>query len=482
MFQVRCPQEILKNARAFESGAKATALQTPRDIPSVCEPREAFGVRASSAPHSDAYLFRIATLPTTHYVAAMSGVRFLLLPILLLASSRAHGMFAMQEVEQVPIGRLFTNLQQQLDAHPDDFRFTYALARLHSMAYATNLTEFYVTKREGLPKFYSPFDDPGVPKEVHPATSKASREESLRHLTNAIELYERTIVLLKKSSKPDELRWWIIPTELGRAWCLDQSGQRAKALDAYRKTLNIAWATEVTSTFSFSEWVHDAVDDVRSGKNPFHMNPGSLGPRVCYSDETIDYLLKLLDPKKDAKEIADLKDRKTTLSKMGRMVTPILVPLEPNTDFAELVDRDAQVAFDLDGSGLNRKWGWITPKAAWLVFDPKGKGQITSALQMFGNVTFWIFWRDGYSALASLDNDGDGYLRGSELNGLALWQDRNGNGISDAGEVTPVGELGITAIACTGEDHALGFPWNPSGVEFNDGSTRPTYDCVMPSK
>ena len=31
-----------------------------------------------------------------------------------------------------------------------------------------------------------------------------------------------------------------------------------------------------------------------------------------------------------------------------------------------------------------------------LTFDAKESGQITSGLQMFGNVTFWIFWRERY--------------------------------------------------------------------------------------
>lgn len=76
---------------------------------------------------------------------------------------------------------------------------------------------------------------------------------------------------------------------------------------------------------------------------------------------------------------------------------------------------------------------------------------------MFGSVTFWIFWRDGYEALRSLDDDQDGILSGAELRGMALWQDRNGNGVSDEqGEVRSVAEWGITAISCAGEADACG--------------------------
>ena len=47
-------------------------------------------------------------------------------------------------------------------------------------------------------------------------------------------------------------------------------------------------------------------------------------------------------------------------------------------------------------------------------------------------VTFWIFWDNGYEALQSLDDNQDGKLEGDELKGLAIWQDRNCDGISDA--------------------------------------------------
>jgi hypothetical protein len=183
---------------------------------------------------------------------------------------------------------------------------------------------------------------------------------------------------------------------------------------------------------------------------------------------------------KDADEIAQLKKNSKTLQSMGRAITPIIVPLQPEARLTELVDTNAAVTFDLDGSGLPRKWGWITPKAAWLVYDSDGTGRITSGLQMFGSVTFWIFWRDGYEALSSLDDDGNGVLSGAELRGLALWQDRNRDGVSDPGEVCPLEASGITAISCTAEGNSSGMAWNPRGVTFHDGTSRPTYDWIAP--
>src|SRR5262249_38418792 len=158
----------------------------------------------------------------------------------------------------------------------------------------------------------------------------------------------------------------------------------------------------------------------------------------------------------------------------------LVVPLHSDTALDQLVDPHLGVSFDLDGSGLERRWGWITPQAAWLVFDHDGRGEVTSGLQMIGGVTFWIFWENGYRALASLDDDG--MVRGEELNGLALWHDANGNGVSEPGEVKPLAAWGITALSCAYQTHATGIPFSPRGVVLADGSTRPTYDWIAPGK
>src|SRR5690606_41632977 len=50
------------------------------------------------------------------------------------------------------------------------------------------------------------------------------------------------------------------------------------------------------------------------------------------------------------------------------------------------------------------------------------------------------------SALGTLDADGDGQISGEELKPLALWFDENRDGVSQAGEVRPVVEAGVTAL------------------------------------
>ena len=67
---------------------------------------------------------------------------------------------------------------------------------------------------------------------------------------------------------------------------------------------------------------------------------------------------------------------------------------------------------------------WIVP--AWLVFDRRGTGSITSGLQLFGSVTFWLFWENGYDALRSLDDNGDGAIAGADRHRLGAQRDQVG--------------------------------------------------------
>jgi hypothetical protein len=140
----------------------------------------------------------------------------------------------------------------------------------------------------------------------------------------------------------------------------------------------------------------------------------------------------------------------------------------------------ARVSFDLDGFGA-RTWNWVTADAAWLVFDPRGTGRITSGLQLFGNVTFWLFWNSGYDALRALDDDGNGVLRGDELIGLAVWRDTNVDGVSQPGEVHSLAALGIVEVSTKHmvEDESDDVLAYAPSVRFSDGSTRTTCDVLL---
>jgi hypothetical protein len=399
---------------------------------------------------------------------------------LLFGVIQAKGSVELEQTTNVPIARLLANLEGRLARGSNDVEVHYDLGRVYSMPYATNIP---VDASDSRP-YFGPFEYfPRLPepRELARSAGPQERKQAQSRLANAIFHYRQAASLLASETNGSPNQWLVLPIHLGLSWCLDQAGQTNDAINAYRKTLELAWNTEVAGQMTLKERTTWAWERLRSGKNPFASPPPVmfLGPGSSYSEETIGYLLKLLDRVKDAKEIARLKETQKVLGKMGRVVSPILVSLARDSTLADLTNPKARVAFDLDGSGLPRKWGWITPKAAWLVWDPAAEGRITSGLQMFGIVTFWVFWRDGYAALSALDDNGDGVLRGPELKGLALWRDENGDGVCDPGEVRPVEDWGITGIRCGCGKDGSGVLWNPAGVELRDGTTRGTWDWVV---
>lgn len=327
----------------------------------------------------------------------------------------------------------------------------YELGRVYSIAYALAPTQFRALKggerpflgngvASGLPPDRRQFRADG-PVDWHP-NAQTNTAVSNGQLTLAILHYR---LALKR--KPDHLA-----AQLGLAWSLDQDKSKY-TLEEYRKALALAWTQE-----KGSKWIME----------------------VSWVEEIAGYLLPLLDPVQDEAEIERVRSYTSTVRMKGRGMTPVLVPLEDTVPLHELVDGTKAVAFDLDGSGLDRRWGWITPKAAWLVYDPTGSGKITSGLQLFGNVTFWVFWQNGYQALQALDENGDGVLTGHELDGLALWQDRNSNGRSEAGEVFSLESAGVTVLSTEWLTHKTGIPYSPFGISLRNGSIRPTYDWTAP--
>jgi hypothetical protein len=158
-------------------------------------------------------------------------------------------------------------------------------------------------------------------------------------------------------------------------------------------------------------------------------------------------------------------------------VTPVVFSLTPGRHVADLLS-SKQVPFDLDGTGRPQRYQWLRPDAALLVWDPKRSGRIASGHDFFGSVTWWIFSRSGYQALAALDDDHDGWLSGGELSGLALWFDRNGNGMSDPGEVIPIERTDVAALAVQPDGWETGMAMTGAGVRMKDGSTRPSWDWV----
>ena len=354
------------------------------------------------------------------------------------------------EVGTAPIARLADNLERQARTDPKDVDSRLNLARLHAMAYALKVDQFTATvdKATGIERPWYGHDSKPVPNRPRPAKTPEAEATAREHLKKSIGFYEEVLKL-----EPANLT-----ALLGYGWMLNQAGDNARAIEQFRRVIEIAWPSEKD------------------------MQSRSVG-KLSYVYEAAGYLIPLLDRERDAAEIADLQAKRDRFERMPRMITPIAVPLTDGLTADRVHDPLARVRFDADGSGLDREWTWIAPEAGWLVFDFEGKGQIRSALQLFGNVTFWLFWENGYEALAALDDDGSGRIEGAELKHLAIWRDADRDGISDAGEVQPVSNHGIVALSYdydVGDGAALAAR-SADGAQFVDGTTRPTYDIILRS-
>jgi hypothetical protein len=181
-------------------------------------------------------------------------------------------------------------------------------------------------------------------------------------------------------------------------------------------------------------------------------------------------------------KIAGVKANLKTLESLPRGgITPIVFSTEASASLADLLTPERIVRFDLDGDGAIEERPWIKPTTGLLAWDGNRDGCITSGRELFGSVTWWLFFSDGYRAMDVLDDNRDGLLTTGELKGICVWFDRDSDGQSDKGEVVSVESLGVTAIATrpTGRDQQSLM--HKAGIRFKDGRTAPTYDWIAPS-
>ena len=367
--------------------------------------------------------------------------------LLLAGSAYLPAIYVRAETREVPVDRLVANLERELKTDPTNVQTLINLARLHAMAFALKVDEFPAAQPKP-DQLELPSYPPGsgqIPPVVRPAPTPDHAARAAHHLKEALRHYAAALTLA-----PDNLT-----ARLGHGWVLQQSGDTRGAIGEYRLIVERAWPSE-------------------------QKIKALMPSQRLFTHEAAGYLIPLLDASRDAAEISDLRAKRAEIEARPRAITPVAVPLTPDASGEGIVDRLARVRFDADGTGP-REWTWITPEAGWLVYDAGDRGSITSALQWFGNVTFWLFWSNGYDPMRALDDDADGELSGAELGHLAIWHDRDRDGVSDAGEVRPLAAHGIVALSCryVDGDGTQFAALSPRGARFSDGTTRPTYDVIL---
>ncbi|MDI1278940.1 calcium-binding protein, partial [Methylobacter sp.] len=130
--------------------------------------------------------------------------------------------------------------------------------------------------------------------------------------------------------------------------------------------------------------------------------------------------------------------------------SPIVLDLNGNGIATQNVSNGT--FFDYDGNGFAERTGWATSGDGILVRDLNGNGQIDNGTELFGDRTKLKNGQtaaNGFSAMADLDSNGDGKLdnQDSAWTKLKIWQDQNSDGITNAGELKTLSDLGIQSIA-----------------------------------
>jgi hypothetical protein len=107
--------------------------------------------------------------------------------------------------------------------------------------------------------------------------------------------------------------------------------------------------------------------------------------------------------------------------------------------------------FDFLGNGEAIQMAWTDGTDGFLVLDRNGDGMITTGAEMFGDYTPMsdgTVAKDGFEALRDLDSNTDGLFDAQDklFDMVQVWVDANHDGISDAGELKGLKELGVKAI------------------------------------
>lgn len=435
----------------------------------------------------------------------------LLVIVIAVCAAQSWGKFALPTY--APVDRLITNTEAYIDEHPDEVDGYYRLGRIHYLAFATKAA---MVMSVDSPKTPEPAGEWLVRNYIHRMRSDRARKSALKELgygsaaevpsdkrDEFYELHAKKVgQLTDEGWKPEELTAGKAAGHAGKA---AENFKKAIAMDDENGLYHLGLASLYEQYVEFIEDEGDVLvpevfrelileeakeayysafklsirKDLKHKYRPLRglgslvgYEAGRAYIRLAEADESLSSGDKrnLAAVRKDIKKLDNLE---------MRWITPIVFSFEQHDSFSDLLADDLHVAFDLDGDGVIERCPWVKPTTGILVWDPEHTGRITSGRQLFGSVSWWLFFTDGYRALDALDDNRDGALTGAELISIAVWNDRNSNGESDPGEVTGITQTPIAAVATRPSGKVGRVMFNRSGIKLNNGRTLASYDWVV---
>ncbi|RJF93455.1 beta strand repeat-containing protein [Sphingomonas cavernae] len=182
---------------------------------------------------------------------------------------------------------------------------------------------------------------------------------------------------------------------------------------------------------------------------------GAPGATVAFVSDGDTYVYQQVGDAPNAGNDILVKLEDTSISNLssliGSTVTPVVLDLDG--DGVELVDRSAGVTFDYDVDGVREATAWAGSDDGILALDRNGDGVVNNGAEI-------VFGGNGLTDLqglaANFDSNGDGILDASDIgfSKFGVWQDANGNGVSEAGEFRSLGDMGIASLKLTSDGKA----------------------------
>ena len=133
----------------------------------------------------------------------------------------------------------------------------------------------------------------------------------------------------------------------------------------------------------------------------------------------------------------------------SQYTSPLILDLDG--DGVETVSLASGTHFDHAADGFAEQTAWVGKDDGLLARDVNGNGTIDSGRELFGSETLLSNGQkaaNGFEALKDLDTNHDGKIDATDaaFSELRLWQDANGNGRTDAGELLTLEQAGVQSI------------------------------------
>jgi VCBS repeat-containing protein len=161
----------------------------------------------------------------------------------------------------------------------------------------------------------------------------------------------------------------------------------------------------------------------------------SAPPDHSASGDSTDILVKLTGQSNPSTIAAEIGS--------GHKIDPIILDLDGNG-----VHLNGAASFDLANAGQPSTFAWPGTTDGILVADLDHSGTIQNGSEVFSPSFGGGDYATSLDALKTYDSNGDGKITADDakFGDIGVWVDANGNGVSDAGEVHSLSDLGIAGI------------------------------------